>query len=120
MNIPAASSTALSTERRGVRLGDAWRHPGWHPGSTDAGTGGRCLPVLLAELKLLQMATASREATAKTEEFTAEIMERKKSISHVPILSFQLKENLLPSDQMNGSAEADGENHSSGAPLIKN
>lgn len=53
-------------------------HPGCRPSITDVGTGGSCLPILLAEEKLLQMATASRERTAKPEEFMTEIMERKR------------------------------------------
>lgn len=51
--------------------------------------------------------------------------EREKSISNVLISSFQLKENLLSSGQMNSSTKAEGGNHcrairASGAPSIKN
>lgn len=62
---------------------------GCRPGITDVGTGGSCLPILLAEGKLLQMATASRERTAKTEEFMTEIMERKRKKAF-PMYPFRL------------------------------
>lgn len=53
---------------------------------------------------------------SKTEESATEIMEREreKSTSYVLVSSFQLKENLLSSDQRNSSAKADGE-HPCGA-----
>lgn len=73
---------------RGAGSAALW-HPGCRPGITDVGTGGSCLPILLAEEKLLQMATASRERTAKTEEFMTEIMERKRKKAF-PMYSFRL------------------------------
>lgn len=50
---------------------------------------------------------------------------RKKSISNVPVSSFQLKENLLSRVQMNSSTKAEGGNHcgairASESPSIKN
>lgn len=102
--------------------GAALWHPGCRPGITDVGTGGSCLPILLAEEKLLQMATASRERTAKTEEFMTEIMERKRK-KHFQCTRFIFS--LLPSGQMNSSTKAEGRTHcrairASGAPSIKN
>lgn len=70
------------------------------------------MPILLAEEKLLQMATASRERTAKTEEFMTNYgEEEEKSVSNVLVSSFQLKENLLSRAQMSSSTEAEGGNH---------
>lgn len=105
---PPAPAMQLCPDRHSeLLLGGAGRTT-WAPGEL--------LPILLAEEKLLQMAAASRERTAKTEESATEIMEREreKSTSYVLVSSFQLKENLLSSDQRNSSAKADGE-HPCGA-----
>lgn len=100
---PSAPAMQLCPDRHSELLPGGAGRTTWAPGEL--------LPIVLAEEKLLQMAAASRERTAKTEESTTEIMERekKKSISYVLVSSFQLKENLLSSDQRNSSAKACGE-----------
>lgn len=62
---PHANVPAVGEDGGKVEASSAPQPPCCRKGITDVGTGGSCLPILLAGEKLLQMASASRGANSK-------------------------------------------------------